>query len=77
VVFSPAGDRILTGSEDGTAGLWKVFPPLEGEVKRIVLWTQVFTGMELDDAGSVHVLDAPAWQKRLTELNAVGGPPNP
>src|SRR5262249_15345974 len=75
--FSPAGDRILTGTDDGTAGLWKVFAPTAGEVKRIVLWTQVFTGMELDDAGSVLVLDGPTWRQRLRELNELGGPPNP
>jgi hypothetical protein len=37
----------------------------------------VFTGMELDDTGSLHVLGAPAWHQRLLELNELGGPPSP
>jgi hypothetical protein len=68
---------VLTGGKDGTAGLWRVFAPVEGEIKRLVLWTQVFTGMELDDTGSVRVLDAPGWKRRLVELNELGWLPSP
>jgi WD40 repeat protein len=77
VAFSPVGDCVLTGSEDGTAGLWDVFSPLRGEVKRLVLWAQVLTGMELDDTGSLRVFDAPTWHQRLRELNELGGPRSP
>jgi tetratricopeptide (TPR) repeat protein len=49
--------------------------PLEGEVDRIVLWTQVMTGMELDDNGVVRVLDAETWQDRRQRLEKRGGPP--
>jgi hypothetical protein len=48
-----------------------------GEVERITLWTQVLTGMELDDHGAVQVLDGPTWQERRRRLEQLGGPPRP
>ena len=52
----------MTGSRDKTARLWPIPGPLKGEVERISLWAEVVTGMDLDDAGTVRVLDAEAWQ---------------
>jgi tetratricopeptide (TPR) repeat protein len=75
VAFCPNGRTILTGSDDKTARLWQVPIPVEGEVERIVLWTQVLTGMELDDDGVDRVLDAEAWQERCRRLEQLGGPP--
>jgi WD40 repeat protein/predicted Ser/Thr protein kinase len=81
--FSPNGKTVLTGSGDfglggGEAQLWDVTPaPLEGSVERIVLWTQVITGMEVDSSGVPHVLDAPTWQQRSQHLKELGGPPTP
>src|SRR5438876_9544144 len=49
--------------------------PVEGEAERIVLWTQVITGMKLDDDGAVRVLDAPTWRQRRQRLEEMGGPP--
>jgi hypothetical protein len=46
-------------------------------VKRIVLWTQVITGLELDQAGTVHVLDRATWSERQQQLQALGGAPLP
>jgi hypothetical protein len=37
-------------------------------------WLAVHTGMELDEAGAVHVLDAETWQKYRQRLHAEGGP---
>ena len=73
--FSPDGRSILTGSRDKTARLWPVASPLQGELERIILWTEVVTGMELDDAGTVSVLDAEAWRKRRLRLEELGGAP--
>jgi eukaryotic-like serine/threonine-protein kinase len=73
--FSPDGRFILTGSRDTTARLWPTPRLLEGQVERISLWVEVVTGMELDDAGTVRVLDAETWRKRRLRLQELGGPP--
>jgi hypothetical protein len=31
---------------------------------RLALWLSVITGLEMDDSGTVHSLDAPTWQQR-------------
>jgi WD40 repeat protein len=55
VAFSPDGKRVLTGSLDRTARLWEVPFPLSGTAKRIALWTQVLTGMELDEHAAARI----------------------
>jgi WD40 repeat protein len=74
VAFSPDGRTVLTGSWK-KAQLWKPPAPVEGEVERIVLWTQVMTGLELDADSVARVLDAPTWQERHRRLDELGGPP--
>jgi Flp pilus assembly protein TadD len=76
VAFRPDGRYILTGSTDKTARLWEVAPaPVEGAAERIVLWTQVLTGREVDPSGAVHVLDGATWRRRRGRLREQGGPP--
>ncbi len=78
VAFRPDGKALLTGSYDGTARLWKGPPaPIQGDVERIVLWTQVIIGQELDDNGSVQSLSTETWRERRQQLQALGGPPIP
>ena len=74
VAFSPDGKTVLTGSMFGTARLWRV-PHLRGDPEQIFLWTQVITGLELDAAGNVHVLDAATWHERRQHLQKLGGAP--
>jgi WD40 repeat protein len=76
VAFSPDGQTVLTGSSN-KAHLWKLPVPLSGHVERIVLWTQVQTGLELDADGLARVLDAATWQERRRRLGELGGPPPP
>jgi len=73
--FSPDGKTIVTGSDDSTARLWEVPTPLEEKVQRLVLWTQVTTGLELDAKGVVHVLNAQTWNQKRRRLDELGGPP--
>jgi hypothetical protein len=42
-----------------------------------MLWTQVITGLEVDELTAVRVLDAAAWQQRRDRLQKLGGPPAP
>jgi WD40 repeat protein len=77
VAYSPDGRTVLTGSYDNTARFWPVPGPVDGEPERIRLWTQTITGMELDDQGVIHVLDASTWYQRRQRLNELGGPPVP
>jgi hypothetical protein len=75
VAFSPDGKRMLTGNLDKTARLWQVPTAIGCDPRRITLWTQVLTGMELDQQGAPLALAAETWQKRRKELEKLGGPP--
>jgi WD40 repeat protein len=78
VAFSPTDDKlVLTGSEDGTARLWDVPTPLEGEVERIVLWTRVITGQEIDDGTTRCVRQRAEFAPVSSAPGRVGGPPLP
>jgi WD40 repeat protein len=76
VAFSPDGERFVTAS-DGTAQIWKLPAPLSGKPEQFVLWTQVITGMEIAEHGTIRVLDAKTWQERRQQLEELGGPPLP
>ncbi len=49
--------------------------PLGVDRQRIALWTEVITGLELDQSGGIVVLDGPTWQQRHRRLQELGGPP--
>jgi WD40 repeat protein/serine/threonine protein kinase/tetratricopeptide (TPR) repeat protein len=76
VAFSPDGKRLLTGCEDRTARLWAAPAPVRGEVRRLMCWVEVSSGMELAADGTVRLLDAPTWQERRKRLQKLGGPPD-
>jgi hypothetical protein len=44
-------------------------------LKRLRLWVEVATGLELDAGGAVIDLDARAWRERWNRLQKLGGPP--
>ena len=75
VALSADGKTALTASGDKTARLWHVPQPLRGDPERILLWTQVITGLEVDELTAVRVLDANTWQQRTDRLQKLGGPP--
>jgi hypothetical protein len=77
VSCSPKEKKVVTGSEDKTARLWQIPEPAVGDPERITLWVQVITGLELDDNGAVHRLDADTWKQRRQQLRGLGGPPVP
>jgi hypothetical protein len=57
---------------DSAVRVWAAAEPLEGSLKQTVLMAQVLTGMELDAAGGLHVLDAAAWHARRQNLQEQG-----
>jgi WD40 repeat protein len=75
--FTPDGKWIITRSEEPFLRRWKAPGLVKGDVQRIVLWTQVLTGMELDVDGAVHTLDIDEWRLRRQQLEALGGSPAP
>jgi Flp pilus assembly protein TadD len=77
VAFSPDRQALVTGSDDKTARLWQVPMAVKGDAHRIKLWTQVLTGMEMEDNGDLHVLSANTWQQRRQELGRMGVTPIP
>jgi WD40 repeat protein len=75
VGFGYGDETILTGSLDGTARLWNVPHSVSEKVEQIELWTQVISGIEVDDKGVPQVLDGPTWLKRRDSLLALGALP--
>jgi hypothetical protein len=65
----------MTGGHKVTTRLWIVPPAIPGEVRRLVLWTRILTGMELDPYDATRVLDAQSWGRYREELERLGGPP--
>jgi WD40 repeat protein/serine/threonine protein kinase len=77
VAFAPDGRRVVLASNRGAGRLWEVPRPVEGPPERVVLWTQVVTGLELDADERVRALDGRAWQERRWRLDDGPGPPLP
>jgi WD40 repeat protein len=71
----PDGHLVATTLPDRTVALWQVPDPMPAAPQRLVLWTQVITGMELDADHVWRILDARTWEERRAQLQQVGGPP--
>jgi tetratricopeptide (TPR) repeat protein len=75
VAFNPSGKFVATACGDRAARLWDVPAPVAGDARRIALWAQVETGMELDAQGAIHTLDESTLEQRRTQLQELGGSP--
>jgi WD40 repeat protein len=77
VRWSPDGQFLVT-SDGKTARLWDALAPLPGDLSRLAAWVEAATGLELDERGSIRVLDGDAWRDRRHRLEQLGGlPPDP
>jgi tetratricopeptide (TPR) repeat protein len=74
--FSPDGRFVLT-NDFSTARLWDVPAPLPEDIPRLAAWVAAATGLELDERGSIQMLDRAAWLERRSRLERLGGPPAP
>jgi tetratricopeptide (TPR) repeat protein len=74
VAFSPDGKTILTAGDEA-AQLWDVPAMLPDDPPRLSAWMEILTGLELDEQGSIRVLDSTAWRGRRDRLEQLGGPP--
>jgi len=61
VAFSPDGQTLLTGCKNGDVRLWPAFPPLSGDPDQIIRWSQMVTGLELDEQGALRPIHVPSW----------------
>src|SRR5262249_41683293 len=59
--FSPNGRSLLT-SGSSSARQWDAPVPLPDDVPRLVAWVAATTGLELDEQGSIRVLDHSVWR---------------
>jgi WD40 repeat protein len=75
VEFTPDGE-LLSGGETGMYR-WRVPSSREVDVKRLRLWVEVATGLELDPGGAVIDLDVKTWRERWERLHKLGGLPRP
>jgi WD40 repeat protein/tetratricopeptide (TPR) repeat protein len=74
VWFSPDGRSLLT-SDGLTVRVWDAPTPLPDDLPRLAAWVEAATGLELDERGSIRVLDGPAWLECRHRLERLGGPP--
>jgi WD40 repeat protein len=76
LALDPDARTFLTAGEK-VKRVWTVPTPVAGDPKYLSLWTQVLTGLELDDNGFAQLLDAKTWQERRQRLADQGVPPRP
>ena len=71
--FAPDGNALATGGFSGTVQVWRVSAPMAGEVSQIALWTNVVSGMKLDERGSVHALDEESSNQLRRQIKTSAG----
>ncbi len=77
IAISADSRHALTASDDGTARLWQLSAPLQDDAERRALWTQVLTGLEMDETGATRVMEAFTWQQCQQPLQKLGETPVP
>jgi WD40 repeat protein/tetratricopeptide (TPR) repeat protein len=77
LAVSPDGAMVAVACRnESTVWLRPIPRPVPGDVDRVVAWTQVVTGLELDpDASAVRALGADAWAGAGERLARAAGPP--
>jgi WD40 repeat protein/tetratricopeptide (TPR) repeat protein len=68
LVFRPDGSELLTGSTTSMLYRWRVPRPVTEDARRLMLRTQVMTGLEVDAEGVISPLDSATWWERRRQL---------
>ena len=74
VAISADGTFLLT-CDGRAARLWQTPTALPYDLPRLSAWVKAATGLELDERGSIRVLDRAAWLESRRRLEQLGGPP--
>lgn len=74
LAISPDGQKLLSGGLGLNRGVRMFDVPMSVTVpsQHAVLWSQVVTGLEMDDRGSAVRIPAEEWRKRRDELKTRG-----
>jgi WD40 repeat protein len=75
IAFSPDGQTVLTFCNDHTAQLWMPASTVVGDARRVTVWVQMATGLELGAVGASHPVDDRRWHDLSSQLTPLGGPP--
>jgi WD40 repeat protein/serine/threonine protein kinase len=65
--FRDRGRRVVIAAEDGSIRRWILPQPIDGGIGEIVARVQIDTGLRLDQAGGVQLIEADQW-RRLAQL---------
>jgi WD40 repeat protein len=68
LAFSPDGSELLTGSTTSMLYRWRVPRPATDDARRLMLRTEVMTGLEVDAEGVISLLDSATWWERCHQL---------
>jgi WD40 repeat protein/tRNA A-37 threonylcarbamoyl transferase component Bud32 len=71
LVFHPDGSALLTAGSAPLVYRWRVPQPVTEDPGRLLLRSQVLTGLELEADGAVHALTADAWRERRRRLEGL------
>ncbi len=74
VAFRPDGKAVLTASGDNTVRVWPI-AELVDDLDRVRTWVESITGLDLDEDGSVQVMENARWLERRDQVRLQGGPP--
>jgi WD40 repeat protein/serine/threonine protein kinase len=75
-LFSPDGQTVILANH-ADMSRWELPAPLKGDVARLVLWTQLIAGRDLDAANVAGWLTPTTWNERCQQLKKLGGLPVP
>lgn len=73
-VFIPGQPVVATASRDRTVRLWSIPTPASEPTERLVKRLEVETGMRLDEADRIRVLDVASWRARRQALAETASP---
>jgi uncharacterized protein (TIGR03067 family) len=72
VAFRPNGKRVVTVSPDGAVRTWAVPAAVAEETEAVRAWSEVISGLRLNEQGEPHVLSGKEWSEVYEGLAGPG-----